>query len=76
MSVEPDGVLMASYSNGQSRPAGQLQLATFRNPQGLVAMGGNVWANSFASGTPVTGRAGDGASACCSRGPSKRATST
>ena len=60
MSVEPDGVLMASYSNGQSRPAGQLQLATFRNPQGLVAMGGNVWANSFASGTPVTGRAGDG----------------
>ena len=60
MSVEPDGVLMASYSNGQSRPAGQLQLATFRNPQGLVAMGGNVWANSYASGTPVTGRAGDG----------------
>lgn len=60
VSIESDGMLMARYSNGQSRPAGQLQLANFRNPQGLVAMGGNVWSSSFASGTPVTGIAGDG----------------
>ena len=58
--VEPDGMLMARYTNGQSRPAGQLQLANFRNPQGLVALGGNAWAASFASGTPITGMAGDG----------------
>ena len=60
MSIESDGVLMARYSNGQTRPAGQLQLANFRNPQGLVAMGGNAWASSFGSGTPITGVAGDG----------------
>ena len=60
IAIESDGMLMARYSNGQSRPAGQMQLANFRNPQGLVAMGGNAWASSFASGTPVTGMAGDG----------------
>ena len=32
-------------------------------------MGGNVWANSFASGTPVTGRAGDGEPRRAGRGP-------
>ena len=60
ISIETDGMLMARYSNGQSRPAGQLQLANFRNPQGLIAMGGNAWGTSFASGTPITGMAGDG----------------
>lgn len=60
VSVEADGVLMANYSNGQSKPAGQLELATFRNPQGLVPMGGNVWAGSYSSGTPVLGAPGDG----------------
>ena len=60
IAIESDGMLTARYSNGQSRPAGQLQLANFRNPQGLVSMGGNAWAASYASGTPVTGMAGDG----------------
>jgi flagellar hook protein FlgE len=60
LSIATDGMLMARYSNGQSRPAGQLQLANFRNPQGLVALGGNAWATSFDSGAPITGMAGDG----------------
>jgi len=58
--IEADGTLMARYSNGQSKPAGQLVLATFRNPQGLVPMGGNAWAASYGSGTPITGVPGDG----------------
>jgi flagellar hook protein FlgE len=60
-SIETDGVLMARYSNGQSKPAGQLELATFRNPQGLQPMGGNAWARSYASGIPVVGVPGNGA---------------
>ncbi len=60
LNIESDGVLMARYSNGQSRPAGQIELATFRNPQGLVAQGGNAWAGSYSSGTPVVGVPGDG----------------
>ncbi len=60
VNIEADGVLMARYSNGQSKPAGQLELATFRNPQGLIALGGNAWAQSYGSGAPVVGTAGNG----------------
>jgi flagellar hook protein FlgE len=60
VAVESDGILMARYSNGQNRPAGQIELATFRNPQGLQPLGGNVWARSFTSGDPVIGVPGEG----------------
>ena len=38
-----------------TQTAGQIELANFRNPQGLKSMGGNVWASSFASGDPIAG---------------------
>jgi flagellar hook protein FlgE len=55
INIEDNGVVMARYSNGQSKPAGQIELATFRNPQGLQPQGGNAWARSFASGDPIVG---------------------
>jgi flagellar hook protein FlgE len=57
---EANGIVNARYSNGMTRPAGQIELATFRNPQGLQPMGGNAWAGSFASGDPIVGVPGDG----------------
>jgi flagellar hook protein FlgE len=60
ITIEDDGIIMARYSNGQSKPAGQLELATFRNPQGLQPLGGNVWASTFGSGTAVVGVPGEG----------------
>jgi flagellar hook protein FlgE len=60
VAVEADGIVMARYSNGQSKAAGQIQLANFRNPQGLQAMGGNGWAATFASGDPIYGVPGEG----------------
>jgi flagellar hook protein FlgE len=51
---------MARYSNGQSRPAGQIEVANFRNPQGLQPLGDNQWARTFASGDAVVGVPGDG----------------
>ena len=60
ISIEGNGIIMARYSNGQSKPAGQLELATFRNPQGLQPLGGNAWAMTFTSGDPVVGAAGEG----------------
>jgi flagellar hook protein FlgE len=60
VSIESDGIVMARYSNGQSRPAGRIELATFRNPQGLQPIGGNAWARSFASGDPIVGSPGQG----------------
>ena len=55
VTVEKSGIVMATYSNGQAKPAGQLELATFRNPQGLSPLGGNLWARSFNSGDPTVG---------------------
>jgi len=60
ITIENNGVVMATYSNGQAMPAGMIELATFRNPQGLTAMGGNVWRYSFASGDPIRNRPGEG----------------
>ena len=58
--VANNGVVLARYSNGQSKPAGQVELATFRNAQGLQPMGGNVWIRTVASGDAVVGVPGDG----------------
>jgi flagellar hook protein FlgE len=60
IAIEPNGVVMARYSNGQSKPAGQIELANFRNPQGLQPLGDNAWGRTFASGDPVYGVPGDG----------------
>lgn len=60
VSISANGILMARYSNGVTRPAGQLELATFRNPQGLQPVGGNAWALTFASGEPILNIAGNG----------------
>ncbi len=58
--IEGNGVVTARYSNGQSKPAGQIELANFRNPQGLQPVGGNGWLRTYASGDPVLGTPGDG----------------
>jgi flagellar hook protein FlgE len=58
--IDDTGVLTARYSNGQSKPAGQVELATFRNVQGLQPVGGNNWMETFGSGNPVLGIPGDG----------------
>ncbi len=60
VTVEKSGIVMATYSNGQAKPAGQLELATFRNPQGLSPLGGNLWARSYSSGDPAVGTPGSG----------------
>jgi flagellar hook protein FlgE len=60
IAIEPNGIVSARYSNGQSKPAGQIEIATFRNPQGLQPVGDNGWARSYASGDPIVGVPGDG----------------
>ncbi|MCW4456287.1 flagellar hook protein FlgE [Flavobacterium sp. MXW15] len=55
ISISADGVVYARYSNGDDRPLGQVALTTFNNPQGLQNQGNNLWAETFASGTPRTG---------------------
>lgn len=50
ISIEADGIITASYTNGQTASAGQIPLANFRNPQGLQPLGGNLWRASGESG--------------------------
>jgi flagellar hook protein FlgE len=74
--VESNGVVMARYSNGQSRPAGQVELATFRNTQGLQPMGDNAWGRTYARATPSPACPKLQAWACCNPARWKKATST
>jgi flagellar hook protein FlgE len=52
-SVGGDGTISGSYDNGETRNLGQLAVATFNNPNGLNNHGGNIYATSASSGTPV-----------------------
>jgi flagellar hook protein FlgE len=58
--IESDGTVTARYSNGNYKPAARIELATFRNPQGLQPLGGNGWAATVAAGDPVLGAPGEG----------------
>ena len=58
--IEDNGIVTARYSNGQTKSAGQIEVANFRNLQGLQPVGENMWINTFASGDPVTGVPGAG----------------
>ncbi|HDR8867294.1 TPA: flagellar hook protein FlgE [Burkholderia territorii] len=51
-SIGADGKLTGNYSNGQTAVLGQIVLANFNNPNGLVNLGGNQYAESSASGVP------------------------
>lgn len=55
ITIGDDGVILGRYSNGQSRDLGQVVLANFQSPNGLLSLGGNLWAESPDSGQPVVG---------------------
>ncbi|MGZ6801323.1 MAG: flagellar hook protein FlgE, partial [Mycobacteriaceae bacterium] len=54
-SAGQDGVILGQYSNGETKPLGQIVLANFTNPNGLEPLGNNSWAETSASGTPLVG---------------------
>jgi flagellar hook protein FlgE len=54
-SAAADGTILGQYSNGQTKPLGQVVLANFTNPGGLEPLGNNAFAETSASGTPLVG---------------------
>lgn len=52
LSIDGTGTLFANFSNNQSKAIGQVALASFTNEQGLQAVGGTSWKETFASGIP------------------------
>lgn len=50
VSIDDDGFVIASFSNGQSKKLYKLPIATFTNPNGLEQRSGNVYIQSQNSG--------------------------
>ncbi len=60
ISVSEEGVVTATYSNGEMTPMFQLALADFPSYDGLTKMGRNLYAESLDSGQPLPGTVGTG----------------
>jgi flagellar hook protein FlgE len=58
--ISGNGVIAASYSNGQTQNVGQLAIATISNEQGLVNLGSTEYQTTAASGSAAVGVAGSG----------------
>ncbi len=63
ITVTETGVIQRNFTNGETRAAGQIALASFRNEEGLQPLGNNLWAATNTSGlenlgAPGTGRLG------------------
>lgn len=58
LNVDDNGVVFARFSNGASKPLGQVALTRFANPQGLTKLGDTTWGASGSSGEPISGAAG------------------
>lgn len=58
--INQDGTVTGKYSNEQTKTLGQIVLSSFANPDGLKPKGSNVWAETSASGQPLTGTPGAG----------------
>jgi flagellar hook protein FlgE len=58
--IGADGSIVGLYDNGRSSTLGQIQLASFTNPSGLVHEGQNLWSESVNSGAPGLGAPGTG----------------
>ena len=59
--VGEDGIVTATFSNGERRDIFQLPVATFNNPNGLTAQSGTVFQQSPDSGELLLNEAGIGA---------------
>jgi flagellar hook protein FlgE len=55
--IADDGTIKGVFDNGTQRDLGQLQLARFANPAGLVQEGQNLFSAGVNSGLPVLGSA-------------------
>jgi flagellar hook protein FlgE len=51
--IDQHGKVIALFTNGQTRDVGQIQLATFSNPEGLSAEGNNLLSKTLASGEAI-----------------------
>ena len=59
-SIDRSGLITGYFTNGVTSPLGQVALADFNNPSGLLRIGDNMYQESANSGGPVVGFALEG----------------
>ncbi|HUM04059.1 MAG TPA: flagellar hook protein FlgE [Terriglobales bacterium] len=59
-SVNSDGTIQGTFSNGKTAAVAQIALASFANLQGLERIGGNQYAQTLTSGAATIGAPGSG----------------
>lgn len=52
LTIDASGVMLANFSNSQTKAIGQISLASFTNEQGLQPVGGTSWKETYSSGIP------------------------
>jgi flagellar hook protein FlgE len=67
-SINSQGQIQSTYSNGQTVSAGTLALANFLNPEGLTPVTGNLYNSSYTSGQAVENTPGSGLAGTLSGG--------
>ncbi len=60
ITVDTDGIITGTFTNGQTIQLAQVALATFANLNGLSKEGNNTWSQTLASGAPNIGAADEG----------------
>jgi flagellar hook protein FlgE len=60
MSVDQNGNIIGTFTNGQTMPLAQVAVSTFSNDNGLVMNGSNTWTTTLASGAANVGAANTG----------------
>ena len=58
--ISNDGLVRATYSNGQAIPIGKIAMAKFANQQALNKIGDTLWKETTDSGPVIAGEAGTG----------------
>jgi flagellar hook protein FlgE len=53
ISISEDGLISASFTNGQIRTIGQIALARFMDSESLSKLGQNLYAETYDSGQPI-----------------------
>lgn len=71
--ISDEGLIIANFTNGESKAFFQISLATFANPNGLTPKAGNAYSTSDASGVPNLGETNDNGSGVLSVGALEQA---
>jgi flagellar hook protein FlgE len=60
LTVDQNGIITGTFTNGQIQKMAQLALSSFTNTNGLQQAGNNHWSQTLASGAPTIGQANQG----------------